>query len=162
MKSLHASIACLVAIACLSSARLAAGQETHRLYDAITAFVNNDEGRDFNVTLEVRDLNHVARGPAELLLKVYDPQGRPVVREVLPDDGVVANTSPPLAGWDHEAWYYATCYRAAWSRWCAGAPFRIPSAWPAWRSASSRATSRGGKRGSTGCCSSDRPTTMSR
>ena len=59
----------------IETARLAAGQETHRLYDAITAFVNNDEGRDFNITLEVRDLNHVARGPAELLLKVYDPDG---------------------------------------------------------------------------------------
>jgi len=88
----------------------AAAETTYRLYDALTAFVSNPDGKDFTVSLDVRDINHLARGPAELLVKIYDPEGVPVVREVVPDDGVVANTSPPLAGWDHEAWYYATCY----------------------------------------------------
>ncbi len=85
--------------------------ETYRLYDGITAFVNNYDGRDFTVTLGVRDINHRMHGPSELLVKIYSPDGKPVVREVIPDDGVLAHTSnPSAAGWDHEAWYYATCY----------------------------------------------------
>lgn len=88
-----------------------ASESTHRLYDGITAFVNNPDGREFTVTLDVRDINHRMHGPSELLIKVYPPDGRPVVREVIPDDGVLTHTSnPSAAGWDHEAWYYATCY----------------------------------------------------
>jgi hypothetical protein len=53
----------------------------------------------------------VARGPSELLVKIYGPDGRPAVREVIPDDGVNAlGRGPLLAGWDHEAWYYETCH----------------------------------------------------
>ena len=88
-----------------------AGESTHRLYDGVTAFVNNADGKDFTVTLDVRDINHRMHGPSELLVKVYPPDGRPVVREVIADDGVLTHTSnPSAAGWDHEAWYYATCY----------------------------------------------------
>ena len=88
-----------------------AGDSTHRLYDGITAFVNNPDGREFTVTLDVRDINHRMHGPSELFVKVYPPDGKPVVRELIPDDGVLTHTSnPSAAGWDHEAWYYATCY----------------------------------------------------
>ena len=64
--------------------------------------MNNPKG-DFKVTLDVQTSTRRS-GPAELL-KVYDPDGRPVGARVIPDDGV-AQQSPPLP-WDHEAWYYA-------------------------------------------------------
>ena len=84
---------------------------TYRLYDGITAFVDNPEGKAFTVSLDVRDINHRMHGPSEMLVKVYPPDGRPVVREIIADDGIVApSAAPSAAGWDHEAWYYATCY----------------------------------------------------
>lgn len=90
---------------------VAAAETTDRLYDGITAFVANPDGRAFTITLDVRDINHRTHGPSELLVKVYPPDGKPVVREVIPDDGIVAPTANPVfAGRDHEAWYYATCY----------------------------------------------------
>ncbi|MBI2808784.1 MAG: hypothetical protein HYX68_27665 [Planctomycetes bacterium] len=95
----------------LASTSLGFAQSTHRLQDGITAFVNNTEGKDFNVHLAVRDLNLFETGARELLVKVYDPAGRPVVRKVIPDDGVVSKAFlPPIGAWDHEAWYYAYCY----------------------------------------------------
>jgi hypothetical protein len=94
----------------LAVPRTVAAQTTHRLYDGITAFVPNDAGKDFTVTLDVRDINIFETGPREVLFKVYDPDGTPVVREVIPDDGVVSKAyQPPVAAWDHEAWYYAHC-----------------------------------------------------
>lgn len=90
---------------------LAAEESARRLYDGVTAFVHSPEGKAFTVTLEVRDLNHRMHGPSELLVKVYPPDGRPVVREVIPDDGVLTRSAGAYgAGWDHEAWYYATAY----------------------------------------------------
>lgn len=84
---------------------------THRLHDGITAFVNNAEGRDFTIHLGVRDINLYETGPREVLVKVYDPDGRVLVRQVLPDDGVKSKAFlPPLGAWDHEAWYYTYCY----------------------------------------------------
>ena len=95
----------------LAMSLLEAESVHRRLYDGITAFVVNEDGKDFTVTLDVRDLNHRMYGPSELLVKVYPPDGKPVVREVVPDDGVVPKgMAPPFAGWDHEAWYYGTCY----------------------------------------------------
>ena len=85
--------------------------QTHRLYDGLTAFVNNPEGKEFTFDLDVRDINHRMHGPSELLVKIYDPEGKLVAREIIPDDGVLAHTTNPwAAGWDHEAWYYATSY----------------------------------------------------
>jgi len=85
--------------------------KTHRLYDGLTAFVNNPEGKEFTFNLDVRDINHRMHGPCELLVKIYDPEGKLVTREIIPDDGVLAHTTNPwAAGWDHEAWYYATSY----------------------------------------------------
>jgi len=93
------------------AAGVSASETTYRLYDGITAFVANPDGRPFTVTLDVRDLNHRMHGPSELLVKVYPPDGKPVIREAVPDDGIVAPAAHPVfAGWDHEAWYYATCY----------------------------------------------------
>ena len=54
----------------LASTSSAFAQSTHRLQDGITAFVNNAEGKDFNVHLTVRDLNLFETGPRELLVKV--------------------------------------------------------------------------------------------
>src|ERR1051325_11620967 len=84
--------------------------ETCRLYDGVTAYVPNPDGRDFTVKLDVRDLNLFETGPRELLVKIYDPAGKQVVRTVIPDDGVVSRAYLPAPGaWDHEAWYYAYC-----------------------------------------------------
>lgn len=88
-----------------------AAESTHRLHDGVTAFVNNPEGRDFQVALDVRDINIYENGPREVLCKIYDPDGKPVVREVIPDDGVISKAFlPPMGAWDHEAWYYAYNY----------------------------------------------------
>ncbi len=94
-----------------------------RLYDGIVLYVPNPGGTPFRVVLEVRDLNHLSRAPAELLVKVYNPTGHVEVREVLEDDGIVApGYAPPMAGWDHEAWYYQSVRtrgiepQVSWSR----------------------------------------------
>lgn len=128
MKRLLLSVG--VAVLCGVSAAPAAEPVIYRLYDDLGAFVNNPDGKDFTITLDVRDINRVGRGPGELLVKVYDPDGRAVVREVIPDDGVNAlGTGPTLAGWDHESWYYETCYSrgldpvVTWSS--ASAPSRL-------------------------------------
>jgi hypothetical protein len=114
--------AVLVALMLLGCAPLLQAQSTHRLHDGITVFVVNEAGKDFTVHLGVRDLNLYEFGPREVLVKVYDPQGRCVVRQVLPDDGI---TKPlfqlPMGGWDHEAWYHAYAQEkgAALLRWSA-------------------------------------------
>jgi hypothetical protein len=106
----------VVLLACCAAASRAAAQSwaeppTYRLYEGITAYVNNPDGRDFTVTIDVRDVNIYANGPREVLFKVYDPDGRAVVREVIPDDGIVSkNYLPRIGGWDHELQYYAFCY----------------------------------------------------
>jgi len=100
----------LILVALSATAR-GAPQPVYRLYDGVTAFINNPRGEGFTLTLEVADINFQSVCPGELLVKVYPPDGMPVVREVIPDDGVSAPSyAPPVAGWDHEAWYYATCY----------------------------------------------------
>ena len=82
-----------------------------RLYEGVATLINNPEGKDFTVTVDVRDINHLTTGAAEILVKIYDPDGRTVVREVIPDDGVTEPSyRSPVASWDHEAWYFATCY----------------------------------------------------
>jgi hypothetical protein len=102
-------LTCLVI--CFAASLQAQTEDTVRLYEGMTTLVNNPRGKDFDITLDVRDINHLTPGPAEILIKVYDPQGHVVVREVLPDDGVTKNAyTSPMASWDHEAWYYATCY----------------------------------------------------
>ncbi len=106
-------LAAMVAGLLLASGGVTAADEgpVFRLYDSLTFFLDNAAGKDFELTVTVRDINHRAACPSEVLFKVYAPDGRALVREVIPDDGVVAPTfSPPAAGWDHEAWYYASCY----------------------------------------------------
>ena len=103
---------------------------TFRLYEGLTLLVNNPEGKAFNLTLDVRDLNLVEPGPREILFKVYDPEGKPVVREVIPDDGVTTPASQlPTGGWDHEGWFYIFQYNrgsAPMLRWSAlAAPDRL-------------------------------------
>ena len=100
------------------------GPRTYRLYTGITLYVDNAEGKDFTVTLDLRDINLTAGGPREVLFKIYDPDGQAVVREVIPDDGVVSrNYQPRIGGWDHELLYYAMCYSRGmlpmdrWSAW---------------------------------------------
>ena len=95
----------------INLAILTAAPQPLRLYEGLTALVVNPEVADFTVTVDVRDINHLTAGPAEILVKIYNPDGLPVVREVIPDDGVTEQSyRSPLASWDHEAWYYATCY----------------------------------------------------
>lgn len=84
---------------------------TYRLYDGITAYVHNPDGEAMSIGLELRDLNLMAHGPREVLLKVYDPDGRPVVREIIPDDGVTIGASPGrIAGWSGELQYYTSLF----------------------------------------------------
>ncbi|MBI2442149.1 MAG: hypothetical protein HYV35_12360 [Lentisphaerae bacterium] len=97
---------------------------TYRLYDGITIYVDNPRGEDFNVSLELRDLNLFAGGPREVLCKIYDPDGFPVVREIIPDDGCITPLFPERSGgWDHELQYYASLYvkgtapSLRWSAW---------------------------------------------
>ena len=86
------------------------GEHTYRLYQGITVYVDNQAGKDFEVKLDLRDLNLYGNGPREVLFKVYDPDGRAVVREYIPDDGVTSkNYLPRIGGWDHELQYYALC-----------------------------------------------------
>ncbi|MBM3997543.1 MAG: hypothetical protein FJ303_25860 [Planctomycetes bacterium] len=86
-------------------------ESTHRLHDGVTAFVHNADGREFSVRLDVRDLNLFETGPREVLVKIYDPDGKALVRKVIPDDGVSSKGFlPGLGAWDHEAWYYAYCH----------------------------------------------------
>lgn len=89
----------------------AGGAKTYRLYHGITAYIDNPQGKDFDLTLDLRDINLVANGPREVLFKVYDPEGTPVVREIIQDDGIVSRSyMPRIGGWDHELDYYALCY----------------------------------------------------
>jgi len=99
-------------------------QHTHRLYQGITIYVNNPQGRGFAVGLDVRGINLFANDPREVLFKVYDPNGQSVVREVIPDDGVTSGNFPArIGGWDHELQYYADLYARgttpsfSWSAW---------------------------------------------
>jgi hypothetical protein len=88
-----------------------AASRTWRLYEGITVYVANPEGRAFSVGLDVRDLNLVADGPREVLYKVYDPDGRPIVREFIPDDGVARPNFPDRpGGWDHELQYFGNLH----------------------------------------------------
>jgi hypothetical protein len=101
----------MLVLGCFLACDLNASEPTHRLYDGINAFISNPEARDFTLFLEVRDVNLRSGAPDEMLVKVYGTDGRPLVRQVIPDDGVSSGSyGPPVAGWDHEAWYYETCY----------------------------------------------------
>jgi len=110
-KSAGLLIVCLVFCVSSAGARQAGTGRTYRLYEGVTAYVNNPDGKAFTVRLDLRDTNLYANGPREVLLKIYDPDGRPVVREIIPDDGV---TKPlfggRIAGWDHELQYFANLY----------------------------------------------------
>lgn len=79
----------------------------HRLYEGLTAFIDSDGREPLTIDLWVRDLNLMEPGPREILVKLYDPNGQTIVREVIPDDGIAPLNQVPMAGWDHEAWYYA-------------------------------------------------------
>ena len=79
-----------------------------RLHDAATVLLDHPSGAAFEIQLDVRDLNAAPRGPAELLFKVYGPDGRLLVREIVPDDGVTQGLFVgPAAGYDHMALRFA-------------------------------------------------------
>src|ERR1051326_3022764 len=85
--------------------------QTFRLYDGIAAYIPNPDAKNFAIDLDIRDLNIFADGPRELLVKVYDPDGRVLIREIIPDDGMVGSGyEPAQGGWDHEFWYHPLCY----------------------------------------------------
>ena len=82
-----------------------------RFYQGVAAYVSSPRGAAFQISLNVRDWNVMENGPRELLVKVYDPDGRALVREVIEDDGVSGSPYlPETGGWDHEMWYYALLY----------------------------------------------------
>ena len=123
---MHRQLTTLLAISILFGFAddLLADAATYRLYQGITAYVDNPDGKDFTVRLDVRDLNIFANGPREILFKVYDPDGMAVVREYIPDDGVVSkHYLPRIGGWDHELEYYELCRSKGtmpmgrWSAW---------------------------------------------
>lgn len=93
-------------LACLVVNNVQSG-EHYRLHEGLTTYIHNPDGKDFTINLDVRDLNLFANGPREVLFKVYDPDGKPVVREVIADDGVTSPNFPDrIGGWDHELQYY--------------------------------------------------------
>lgn len=126
--------ACLLSILALASCVIphesalasdaAPNEKIFRLYEGITAYINNPEGRDFDISLDLRDLNLFANGPREVLIKIYDPDGKLLARQIVPDDGVRSpNFSDRIGGWDHELQYYANLYAKGtnpsfrWSAW---------------------------------------------
>ena len=76
----------LVLVVAATSSALA--EQTYRMHDGATAFVVNPDGKPFSVSLDVRDINIFETGPREVLVKIYDPDGRTILRKVIPDDGV--------------------------------------------------------------------------
>ena len=97
---------------------------TYRLYEGLTAYVNNPDGKAMSIRLDLRDINLFNFGPREVLYKIYDPDGIPVVREIIPDDGITTPAFPGRArGWADEMSYYTTLYAKGtfpsyrWSAW---------------------------------------------
>ncbi|MCX5662502.1 MAG: hypothetical protein NTW19_22705 [Planctomycetota bacterium] len=124
MPSLFAALMLLAALAFAPLSAALAAEQTFRLHEGVTLYVVNDKGEDFNVGLDVRDLNLYANGPREVMFKVYDPDGKPVVRKIIEDDGCTSANFPDRAGgWDHELQYYAnlnakgTKPTIRWSAW---------------------------------------------
>ncbi len=105
----------LAALVCAAAGGAAAcaqagpgGEDVHRLHDAMTVLYDNARGGAFEVSVKVRDINYSSRGPAELLIKMYDPEGGLVLREVAVDDGVKGDLyAGASAGFDHLALYFA-------------------------------------------------------
>ena len=92
-------------------ARGAEAEQFYRLHRGVTAYVNNPEGKGFTVTVDVRDVNLYEAGPREVLLKVYGPDGKVLVRRVVPDDGVTTPNYPDrVGGWDHELAHFANLH----------------------------------------------------
>ena len=98
--------------------------QTFRLISGVTLYAPNPDGKPMTVTLTVRDLNLYNAGPREVLFKVYDPDGKPVVREIIPDDGVTGGAfMDRIGGWDHELQYMCHLYGLGtrptfrWSAW---------------------------------------------
>lgn len=106
------------------TSHLQADGQTYRLYEGITVYAHNPNGVNFRVSIDLKDLNLFANGPREVLVKIYDPDGRLLIREIVPDDGAGSQSSPGGAGgWDHEMQYYASLYAKGtfpsfrWSAW---------------------------------------------
>jgi len=105
------SIMCCSPCVSSVSAEPTEDSRTYRLYPGIAAYVHNPKGEALDLSIELRDWNVFASGPREVMLKVYDPEGRPVIRQLIEDDGIVSRGyQPAIGGWDHEMWYYAMCY----------------------------------------------------
>ncbi|MCX5660992.1 MAG: hypothetical protein NTW19_14990 [Planctomycetota bacterium] len=80
---------------------------TLRLYQAASAYVLNADGRAFDVSVRVARWNLLENGPRELLIKVMDPDGQVVARELAADVVPPGNACiTETGGWDHEMWYY--------------------------------------------------------
>ncbi|MBI2441225.1 MAG: hypothetical protein HYV35_07640 [Lentisphaerae bacterium] len=101
----------LSAVASAKEEALASAGVTLRFYQGVTAYIHNPDGKSFEINIDIRDWNLMENGPREVLVKLYDPDGRPVVRQVVADDGIAGDAYlPETGGWDHELWYYTLCY----------------------------------------------------
>jgi hypothetical protein len=86
-------------------------EETFRLYQGVTLYIDNARAKDFEVKLDIRDLNLFSKGAREVMCKLYDPNGKLVVREFIADDGVTEPLFPGrISSWDHELQYNANLY----------------------------------------------------
>ena len=151
MKANRSASCPALAIALLVSTALAEDAVTLRFYQGVTAYVNNPRGKAFEVGLEVRDWNLLEQGPREVLLKIYDPDGRLLEREVIEDDGVAGSPYlPETGGWDHEMWYYALLYGRGSKPMIRWSSFTEPRACRRCRRGHGPTQSRRGRRASTG------------
>ena len=97
---------------------------TFRLSDGITAYVPNEEGKAFTVTLDVRDINLMETGPARSSSRSTIRPAGPWCARSSPMTassarGFCRRSGPGIT----KRWYYAYCACTAPSRCCAGACF---------------------------------------
>ena len=75
------------------------------LHQGVSFYIANPDGKPFEITAELRDINVYCQGAQTALLKVYAPDGEVIFREDLADDGVTSGGyQQAWAGWDHELW----------------------------------------------------------
>ncbi|MCX5658200.1 MAG: hypothetical protein NTW19_00575 [Planctomycetota bacterium] len=103
--------ACCALVASVATPALAqpkpapAAPEYFHLRQGVTFYVANPEGKSFDVDIDLKDINTFCRGPQTTLFKVYDPEGKILHDEFIPDDGVeTGGYDQAWAGWDHEMW----------------------------------------------------------
>jgi len=88
-------------------ARDAAGKAPvyYHLRQGVVFYVANTSGRPFKLQIDLKDINTFCQGAQTALFKVYDPDGKVLHAEDIPDDGITdGGYQQAWAGWDHELW----------------------------------------------------------